>query len=110
MANVSADATELWCSDINDSNSNLLKVTPPDSVKQIGLIEGTPFARVWHNFYFNYILRSLSWMFEERYKVGSVVTFKQGAGPTFSNWRGTWVSAGTGTIGSLVVEYWERTV
>lgn len=101
--------TVLWCTDTNDSDNNLLKVEPPTSVKTTGLIKRTPFARVWHNFYFNYICNGLGWVFDERYKVGAVVSFKDGTAPDFTEWRGTWASIGTSTIGSTTVNFYERT-
>ena len=109
MADVSADTTQLWCTDTTDPDSNTLKVTPPDSVKDTGLLRNTPFARVWHNFYFNYLCNSISWMFEERYKIGSIVTFKNTLAPDFLSWRGTWVYIGASTVGAVTVNFYERT-
>lgn len=114
MADISTDTTLLWCTDINDAEGKPLKDTPPDSVKDSGLLRGTPFARVWHNFYFNYLCNSLSWVFEERYAIGAVVSFRDTTEPDFANWRGTWTNSGTttttaGTGVSIVIRYYERT-
>ena len=108
MAN-QPETTELWCTDTTDPEANLLKVAPPESVKDTGLLRGSPFARVWHNFYFGYLTTGLAWLFDVAYAIGRIVAFKATTAPDFTNWRGTWVLIGSQTIGSTSVESYERT-
>ena len=101
--------TKLWCTDTTDPESNTLKVEPPQSIQDTGLLRNTPFARIWHNFYFNYLCTGLAWVFDDAYAIGRVVSFETAQVPTFATWRGTWTSIGSQTIGSTTVDYYERT-
>lgn len=98
-----------WCIDDQDSNGNPLKVAPPASVIQTGLLRNQPFARIWHNYYFNNFAEHIAFITEETLKVGTVLSFSDGNAPDFNNFVGTWTNIGSQVIGSVTVQYYERT-
>lgn len=100
----------LWCIDDQDSNGDDLKVIPPASIIQTGLLANQPLARVWLNQYLNNFSASANFIAEEILGVGAVLSFSDGNIPDFANdFNGTWVNIGDQTIGSTTVQYYERT-
>lgn len=103
-------AAEIFCTDTTDPNGDNLKVAPPPVVAQTGLLEGSPVARIWFNYYLNMVTNNSKFLEDEILGVGAVLSYKQGTAPDFVNdFIGTWTSIGTQVIGPTTVEYFERT-
>lgn len=99
-----------FCIDDQDSNGDFLKVAPPPSIIQTGLLSQQPMARIWLNYYLNNFSENLAFFSEEVLGVGAVVSFSDGNAPDFAtDWEGTWTNIGSQTIGSTTVQYYERT-
>lgn len=99
-----------WCIDDQDANNKDLKIEPPASFIQTGLLARQPWPRVWHNFYLNNHSQFLQFINDEILGVGTVLSYSDGNAPDFVNdFEGTWTNIGSQVIGAVTVQYYERT-
>ena len=99
-----------FCLDTEDVSGNQLKQAPPGPIIQTGILEDTPVARVWFNYYTNQHAAMNLFIQDELLSVGRVLSYINGTEPDFANdFEGTWSLLGTQTIGGQTVNYYRRT-
>lgn len=108
MATQPAPITQ-FCLDAEDSKGNELKIAPPSDIIQTGILEDSPVARVWYNYYTNQHADMALFIQDELLSVGRVLSYIDGTQPDFTNdFEGTWESIGTQTVGSQTVRHFRR--
>ena len=102
-----------WAVEETDSDGNLTRTPPPPEVELTGTLVRQPIFRLWWNeMQFNFS----SWIqyLVEKDVVGSVRSVETGTFASDSEastqYGGTWVTAGTDTLGGLAITVYQKTV